>query len=319
MSSKLDRSIKMNKMRNETSFNECIHKDKDCSKSISKAHSIQNKGILDKLSRLGDVMAIDFSKVSSDNGFRLREVGRGKASTFTGFCNTHDSDIFRPIEHCDYMENNKEQNFLFAYRSFGLSYYERYSAYKLIKASQKSKEYKSNHILEQKLALYDIQLKIVDKIKIIMNTNLDNKRYDRITTDLLIWPGEYGIAATSMFFISKDNEGNTINKTNGYMSPLFFTIFPQLGTTYVLIGYFTKDKWMYQFVKDQIVTSGVEEQKIIISNLIATYIENIFIAPEYWDNLPVNTKEKYYQICNSIIGGRKPITLTTYRNFNLFI
>lgn len=134
MEYKLRKNIELNKMRNKTLFSECIHQDDYCSKSISKAHSIQNNGILNKLSRSGKVMAIDFSKMNLDNKFKLREVGRGKASTFTGFCNHHDSKIFEPIENFYYKPNNKKQNFLFAYRAFALGYYERYSAYELIKA-----------------------------------------------------------------------------------------------------------------------------------------------------------------------------------------
>lgn len=152
-----------------------------------------------------------------------------------------------------------------------------------------------------------------------MNTNLDNERFDRITTDVLVWPNEYGIAATSMFFISNDNEGRKVNKTGAYISPFFFTIFPQSGFTYVIMGYFTKDKSMYQFIKNQIVSLTIEEQKITISNLIATYIENIFISPEFWDRLPRQTREKYYDICNKSMGREKPIRLTTYKDFNLFV
>lgn len=319
MDCELDKSAKLNKIRNETLFSRCIHQDEFCDKLMSKAHSIQNNRILNKLSRSGKVMAVDFSKIPLDNSFKLREVGRGKASTFTGFCNYHDSRIFKPIENFDYNPNNEEQNFLYAYRAFALGYYERYSAYELIKAILYEDPSKVKSELGQRFVLYNDHLIDIDKIKIIMNTNLDNARFDRITTDVLIWPNEFGIASTSMFFISNDNEGRTVNKLGSYISPFFFTIFPQMGFTYVLMGYFTKDKWMYEFIKKQIVSLTVEEQKITISNLIATYIENVFISPELWNKIPKQTKEKYYYICNKSMGREKPFKLTAYKDFNLFV
>ncbi|MCE0453037.1 hypothetical protein [Brevibacillus sp. AF8] len=318
---KLDlKNIKdINKARNKTLFSGCIHKDKDCNNSISKAHSIQNNGILNRLARNGNVMAFDFSKIPSNHNIILNEVGRGKASTFTGFCNNHDSKIFKPIEQFDYSPKSAEQNYLFAYRAFALGYYERHSSYKLLESRINEHPTSINSELGERYLMYTDHLKYLEKLKVIMNTNLDNLRYDRISTDLIIWPNEYGIASTSMFFISYDNEGRLINNQDSYISPFFFTIFPQSGMTYVLMSYFSKDKSMYQFIKKQIIPLSESEQKATISNLIALYIENIFFSPDYWDTIPNETKDKYYRICRNTMGRKKPKKLTEYRDFNLFI
>lgn len=319
MHTKHEEQSRFNKLRNKNLFSGCIHQDENCDKEISKAHSIQNNGILNKLSRNGKVLAVDFSKIYGDNGsFKLYEVGRGKASTFTGFCNNHDSHIFRPIENFEY-KMNIQQNFLFAYRSFALGYYERYSSYQLIKARIEDDPKIIYTQLGERYRLYNDHLKYIEKLKTIMNTNLDNGRFDRITTDLLIWPQEYGIASTSMFFIDKDNDGKTINRADSYISPFYFTLFPQSGMTYVLMSYLSKDKSMYQFIKNQIVSLTTEEQKIAISNLIALYIENVFISPEFWGQLSNQTKDQYYKICNSTMGINKPNRLIAYKNFNLFV
>ncbi|PAF31092.1 hypothetical protein [Paenibacillus sp. 7516] len=140
------------------------------------------------------MLAVDFSKTYLDNGkFKLHEVGKGKASTFTGFCNKHDSKIFRPIESYVYKISDTEQNFLFAYRAFALGYYERYSAYKLMNAKLEEDQSLFNTELGERVRLYNRHLKYINSLKMIMNTNLDNERFDRITTDLLVWPNEYGI------------------------------------------------------------------------------------------------------------------------------
>ncbi|MCT1399012.1 hypothetical protein M4D81_08290 [Paenibacillus sp. p3-SID867] len=241
------------------------------------------------------------------------------ASTFTGFCNKHDSKIFSPIENNEYVPNDTRQNFLFAYLAFALGYYERYSSYNLMNARLEKDPSMFNTELGERIRLYNSHLKYIDTLKMIMNTNLDNERFDRITTDLLVWPNEYGIASTSMFFITNDNEGKTVNKIGSYISPFFFTIFPQAGATYVLMGYLTKDKLKYHFIRNQIVNLPIEEQKIAISNLIALHIENVFFSPEYWDGLPIQSRERYYEICNKTMGRNKPNRLVAFKDFNLFI
>ncbi|WP_339310197.1 hypothetical protein [Paenibacillus sp. FSL M7-0896] len=320
MNNRISKNIKFNKMRNNNIYSGCIHKNEFCDKEISRAHSIQNNGILSKISRHGKVMALDFSKIYLNNGeFTLNEVGRNKASTFTGFCNKHDSEIFRPIDSNKYEEGNFEHNFLFAYRAFALSYYERYSSYQLMgaKLEENSNLYQSE--LGERYTLYGSHLDDIEKIRLVMNNNLDNKRFDRITTNVLVWPDEYGIASTSMFFIVKDNLGRTINKMSTHYSPFFFTLFPQSGKTYVLLSYYTKSKFKYHFVKEEIMNMPIEEQKVAISNLIAIYIENIFISPEYWDNIPEDIKMKYYDIFNKTMGGNKPAKLIAFKDFNLFV
>ncbi|MEK5180357.1 hypothetical protein [Paenibacillus sp. FSL R5-0928] len=319
MKREIEINKKINRMRNDTLFSECIHKDEHC-EEISDAHSIQNNGILNKLARNGMVMAVDFSKINLGKGkFKLREIGRKKASTFTGFCNHHDSKIFNPIEQFNYEPMNIKHNFLFAYRAFALGYYERFSSYQLIEARLNDDPSKFQTRLGERYNLYNNHLKYIDKLKTMMNTNLDNERFDRITTDLISWPEEYGIASTSMFFISKDNEGNTVNQLDYRLSPFFFTVFPQAGSTFVLMSYLTKDKLMYRFIKDQVLSLSVDQQKIAVSNIIAMYIENVFISPDFWDNLPNDTKEKYYEIANKIMGSSKPNKLIAFKDFNLFL
>ncbi len=51
----------------------------------------------------------------------LKEFGVNEASTFFGFCSYHDSVVFSDIENKTY-NNEKKQNFLFAYRACAFEY-----------------------------------------------------------------------------------------------------------------------------------------------------------------------------------------------------
>ena len=83
-----------------------------------KAHSVQNSNVLDLLCEDGHVIQIKL-KVGGDAQpepeYKL--VGRNRATTFTGLCSTHDSDIFREIDTEEIDVNNVRQLYLLAYRS----------------------------------------------------------------------------------------------------------------------------------------------------------------------------------------------------------
>jgi hypothetical protein len=310
----------MNKIRNSTFYKGCVHKDEECDGITSKAHSIQNHGYLDDIATDGEVLCIDFGKFDKGNDFPLNKVGKNKASIFTGFCNHHDSTIFRPIEDYDYDPNNIEQNYLFAYRAFALAYFERNSSCNFRQAWLKIKKEKGENTesLQKDIANYKKHLELIERLRISMNTNLDNKRFNRICTEVLIWPQDYKIAATSMFFIYKDKEGNIINNPPGYLSPFFFTIIPHNNKTFVLMSYLAKDKSIYKFIKSQIVDTDISEQKMLISNILSMNVENFFISPDKWESFPIETRNIFIEAHKLSFVGKRP-RMGYFKDLNLFV
>ena len=318
---KLSKAKYFNMIRNKANYKGCLHSDHNCSSLTSKAHSVQNNRILSKISENGNVLCIDFSKLPLNKKNRLVEVGRNKASTFTGFCNYHDSFIFRPIESYDYNVGNKQQEFLFAYRAFALGYYERHSSYEfrrvmLTEALEKNDSVRIES-LKQECKTYGEHLKLIEEYKTSLNVNLDRNRFYKISSDVIVLPKEYHLAATSMFFILYDMEGNVVNNPESHISPTFFTFFPQHGHTYALFSYFTKDKAKFKFINHQILSQSIMDIEVIVSNIIATYIENFFISPKLWNALPSETKERFYQVYNNTLG-KKPYRLAYFKDLNIF-
>lgn len=101
--SRIDYLIKT--MWGESDFHECLgFNTEQCSGVIKGAHTIQNNRILDKISDDGHVY--HFKNTSSRSGVvaSLDKISRNKASTFFGFCDYHDSALFKEIELFDYQE-----------------------------------------------------------------------------------------------------------------------------------------------------------------------------------------------------------------------
>jgi hypothetical protein len=100
-----------------TKFKKCLDPTLLCSSPAIRAHSIQNATSLDLIAEENHVYEIGLDASSEPPKCSFRRVGRKNASTFSGFCDHHDAEIFRPIELKPIHQGNAEQLFLLAYRS----------------------------------------------------------------------------------------------------------------------------------------------------------------------------------------------------------
>lgn len=98
----------------------CLHFDSDegC-KEIVKAHSIQKQGALSAIAVDGHVYRItaDHGTLKKNKGkLSCNKVGINRVSTFRGFCEKHDNELFERIDN-EPLSPTDEQVFLYAYRS----------------------------------------------------------------------------------------------------------------------------------------------------------------------------------------------------------
>jgi hypothetical protein len=88
-----------------------------CSGRIVSAHSIQRNGQgLKQIAKNGHVFT---GRPTEIRGTKVVPIGIGNASTFTGFCDLHDTEIFRPIEAEPNIFSH-EQLFLLLYRPLAM-------------------------------------------------------------------------------------------------------------------------------------------------------------------------------------------------------
>jgi hypothetical protein len=120
-------------------------------------------------------------------------------------------------------------------------------------------------------------------------------------------------------FLPYDVNGNSIKKvsSNHYKAPLFITIFPQNGKTFVLLSYLKKDTGHFSFIERQIVNSGINLQQIIISNIVAKYISNFYISPLRWNSLSKIERDEITKNLNFSLSSGGSSFLDT--DLNLFI
>lgn len=99
-------------------YKKCLWPLEVCPNTPIGAHSIQDSKILDKIARDNHLIRPAVKTILETGPvIEFESISRHKATTFTGLCNTHDSELFRPIEQNDIDPNDAEHLFLLAYRA----------------------------------------------------------------------------------------------------------------------------------------------------------------------------------------------------------
>jgi hypothetical protein len=93
-----------------------------CKGDNIKSHGLQRNGVLSNLTKTRTEKIYTIAK--KEGGFKIHEVHSKTASTFPGFCNKHDTEIFKDIETGKY-NGTKKEHFLYAFRCNSMSYYQK--------------------------------------------------------------------------------------------------------------------------------------------------------------------------------------------------
>lgn len=108
----------------------CLHPDAskaDCGAKIIKAHTVQRNGGLADIAENGHVVSFKrgFEDIYKNQGKIVpREIGVRHASTFMGFCSTHDDALFAPVEKAA-INIDGESAFLLSYRAVCYEYFQK--------------------------------------------------------------------------------------------------------------------------------------------------------------------------------------------------
>ena len=261
---------------------------------VSQAHSIQNNGVLNKI--------VENGHVTEFLPYENRAVSRHRASIFWGFCNTHDA-IFRPIEITSYTKT-AEQNFLFAYRAFVVSYHRKREVFNNSDDNQWEPDLIEN--------------------KRIFDEAILRENYSIIETEIFELPAFYPIASCNAFNLEFDFDGNSILHSDHRMENIYVTLLPTEKNTYFLISYFKQDKAVYGKLCAQLRTRN--NLKLDISILLA-HAENTYFKPTYYhknvkmyEPLMIKLLQQITTNTVSYVNGKPLITSNTPSNIleNIF-
>jgi hypothetical protein len=283
-------------------YNKCLWPKSDCTKDCIKAHSIQNSQILDQLASNNHlVMPVPRLNLDTAPEIEFKNVGRNKATTFTGLCGEHDSQLFRPIDVNKFDSSNEEQKFLMAYRSILRELHTRIKvAIDLQTTYQKSAEAGMWDPKNMDEAFWEaatrpiknacILYKYKQEYDNIYNSNL----FPEVKHDYICIEKGCPLAVSSLF---NPINGSAQNK-NPEAKFIVLNVFPHNNNTIVLFSYMSNhQKELRSYANEIINATNKDYQLYLLSKIILRYCENFVISPEHFESFSsqkVDAIKKFY-------------------------
>lgn len=98
-------------------YSKCLDPTMQCAETAIKAHTVQNATAMSFIEENGHVSTVRVQLRNGEPACRFAKVGRNDASTFTGLCGRHDTEMFKPIDTKELSLDDSEQLFLIAWRA----------------------------------------------------------------------------------------------------------------------------------------------------------------------------------------------------------
>jgi hypothetical protein len=206
--------------RNAAAFRTCLHPDAGrdtCGKVIS-AHTIQRSRVLSAIAdRENHVLTFYPPKPKLDGGLILQRRGWRQSSTFTAFCNKHDTEAFAPLEAVPFT-GTKEQIFLTAYRATCWELHQKRRATLASPAVRRLIDRGQPVLVQQRIqsalavqeAGFGKGLSELSQLKEQMDAALVSGEYDAFDTLELALEGALGIASTGVITPNQTMRGKHI-------------------------------------------------------------------------------------------------------------
>jgi hypothetical protein len=265
-----------------------------CDQPAIRAHSIQNRQTIALLEQDNHVLAWQprFSQAGPD--IALRRIGRNDASTFAGFCNRHDTELFRPLDAKPLDGADPEQLFLLAYRGITCELHaivtgvvQLQSLYTAMVERGADRPDSSSpagqKAVEQMLlswATWRYRHSYYDE-------PLLRRSFDGVEHDVIDLNGQVPCVAASSFITVKDAP------LNEELIGVAINILPVSETrTVASFSYAKKDQGSVRAALDRILGSTGDVQKYELSKLVLSRISNVLISPRHFDHWGEERKDK---------------------------
>jgi hypothetical protein len=234
-------------------------------------------------------------------GIDIRLRGINKATTFTGFCEYHDTLIFRPIETREYCISNQEHNFLFAYRAFAYEWYEKITQMNMVRGTIKQNPELLNN--EDFVSYYrgtQLSLEDIEATKAIFNKGLLDNKFEVIISSARILDYPVSFATTFCFGPYYDIEGEPfeiINKDenddefSSRFKLLYLTIKPEKNRTIIIISSLREDSEYFKSIIDQFNQLSEQKFKRVLNNLVFEYSGRVVMSPRLWERFTPYMRE----------------------------
>jgi hypothetical protein len=293
-------------MRAAGKVGKCLHPGSgggSCSSASIASHTVQRGGGLSAIAEQGHVLTtfVDYRDLRRHHGTpEPRRIGIKEASTFPGFCNTHDSALFSPIEQAT-LTIDPETAFLFLYRVMSLELVRKQKVIEslpALKRADRGSAIDRQIETQATLAPYEHGLLSSQAAMISRKSAADAKLVGRDWSDIhycqIEFDGLLPITTACAFYPEFDWTGKRLQYLTRVSPPLDelgFTITSyQNRTSVVFVWTGSKTGIQRNFVETFLAIPDAEKAERITAFCFETS-ENSQLKPSWWQALAAPTRK----------------------------
>jgi len=273
----------------------------ECRGKIVRAHSLQ-KAAFRPHARNGHVYEFDPFAVKS-SGIHPTLIGVNEATTFTGFCEHHDGNLFAPIEQQPFVGEPK-QFFLYHYRAVAQAFYSR--AYKASIFQRAFPEVNqqvpmdSLNWMTERIFLDKVDAAELRQQKLKYESRMAAQDWDAV--EGYAWTGKHppDMFAADFFAPRKDFSGRMLQDSKSLMPLkwLSLTVTSSGGNALVLLCA-ERGSEVLRYVAGSLQRLPVQDRSNVILHYVFCQLENFILLPNWWDNVLDSDKKALVNAFNS--------------------
>jgi hypothetical protein len=294
----------------------------NCRGKIVRAHTLQ-RAAFEAHACKGHVYEFDPLNILVDDRAPTL-IGINKATTFTGFCEYHDTKLFAPIE-AEQFQSSPEQIFLHHYRAIAQAFYNRVYKAKLFERAYTENAQKVDgpylRWLAERIRLTHVDAAELRKYKCRYEQFLLTKNWSAVEGYAWIGTHPPDIFATDFFAPRKDLKGRIIQDCNSWapLEWLSLTVTATENRALVLLCA-KKNSRVLAACANSLKQIPTHRQSLAIVNYVLCQLENFIMLPAWWESLEDNIQKQfinaYYSryfprnlpsVCNWGLSALKPV------------
>jgi len=262
-------------------YERCLEPAMTCDEKPIRAHSIQNSHVLDRLQANGHVI-MPRVKLWRDKAptVEFEKVGRNEASTFTGLCSKHDTELFKTIDNDPFDPNNEEHKRLLAYRSVMHELHTQLESALRIQAVHDDLVRRGKAPADKPSPSGLATIQAFEKAWRVYRyraRHFDAEKPSELEDEIIELADQPAVIAVScLFSVDFTKEGDIIGPTLNVI-PL------DENRTIVIISYPKKQREQVRKALNAVLSAPKEKQKLELSKLIVHRVENFALSPTHYE------------------------------------
>lgn len=271
----------------------CIYP--ECNNKSVYCHVFQQKNILEPIGVNNQIRMFEFQPYYYGGTPNYKLSGISESFGFYGFCNLHDTKIFKPIEQnvTDDTWGKKSSQYLLAYKTVLRTEIAALKAKEVYNSI--SNEY-PNYNINRQLEILNSDLELSAFYQKVIEDGIRNSDYSQIDFFYHVLSYRIEIANASIIYFDDGFYFGPIDNREYYICDFF----PFLDKTYIIIGFLSsiRKTWLEK-IESLFLSDSVEDNYIAVNNIL---VRSAFhcMSPSYYDKIKHKTEQfiEEWRKCN---------------------